>query len=82
VNRSMSIRIEDLRRMAGSIASILRAVVGLGGPVCCTRSWVSRVGRSNDQDLTRSNARAWHPTERITINNVIEAVIRAAHPSE
>lgn len=51
VNRSMSMMIEDLRRMAGSSASILRAVVGLGGAIF-------REGRSNDQDLTRSNARA------------------------
>ena len=38
VNRSMSIMIEDLRRMAGSNARILRAVVGLGGAM---RSWVA-----------------------------------------
>jgi len=35
VNKSMSIMIEDLRRMAGSNASI-RTVVGLGGAIFCT----------------------------------------------
>jgi hypothetical protein len=83
VNRSMSIMIEDLRRMAGSSVSILRVVVGLEGAICCTESRVKWDGRSNDQDLTRSNARAWHPTERTSpINNAVEAVKRAAHPSE
>jgi hypothetical protein len=38
VKRSMSIMIEDLRRMAGSSACILRIVVGLGGAICCTGS--------------------------------------------
>jgi hypothetical protein len=55
---SMSITIEDLRRMACSNASILRVVVGLGGAMCSVGSLVTRDGRSNDQDLTRSKARA------------------------
>ena len=61
VNKSMSMMIEDLRRMAGSSASILRTVVGLGGEIFCVGSWVSTDGRSNDHVLTRSNASAWHP---------------------
>jgi len=61
IDKSMSIMIEDLRRMAGSSASILRTVVGLGGETFCVGSWVTTLGRSNDQLLTRSNASAWHP---------------------
>ena len=63
VDKSMSIMIEDLRRKAGSSANILRAVVGLGGETLCVESWLTTDGRSNDQDLTRSNASAWHPTK-------------------
>jgi hypothetical protein len=63
VDKSMSIMIEDLRRIAGSSASILRAVVGLGGENLCMGSWLTTDGRSKDQDLTRSNASAWHPME-------------------
>lgn len=57
-DKSMSMMIEDLRRMAGSSASILRAVVGLGGETFCVGSWATTDGRSNDHVLTRSNASA------------------------
>ena len=72
VKGSMSITIEDLRRMACSNAYSLRVVVGLGG-ASCVGSWFTRDGRSNDQDLTRSKARAWQPANNI---NIIEVICR------
>jgi hypothetical protein len=75
VDKSISIMIEDLRRIAGSSASILRAVVGLGGEIFCAGSWLIADGRSNDQDLTRSNARAWHPMEGMeSMNNAVDVL--------
>jgi hypothetical protein len=72
VDKSMSILIEDRRRIAGSNASILRAVVGLGGDIFCMGSWASTDGRSKDQDLTRSNASAWQPMEMDPMSNAVE----------
>ena len=86
VKGSISITIEDLRRMACSNACSLRVVVGLGGAMCCVGSWFTRDGRSNDQDLTRSNARAWQPAMKGM--NMISGDVKSekknshTHPSE
>ena len=87
VKGSISITIEDLRRMACSNACSLRVVVGLGGAMCCVGSWVTRDGRSNDQDLTRSNARAWQPATKgmNMISGDVKSekkIAKLTHPSE
>ena len=60
---SMSMRIDDLLRSAGSSAK--RVEIGLGG----CRARLSRTtvdGLSNDHVRTRSNASAWQPRGRVT----------------
>ena len=60
VATSMSMRIEDRRRIAGPRANIRRADVGLGGASrgCDVGGSCDTVdGLSNDQERTRSSAR-------------------------
>lgn len=56
---SISMRMDDLWRSAGSSAK--RVEIGLLGRSMERLSRTTVDGRWNDQDRTRSSARAWHP---------------------
>jgi hypothetical protein len=61
--RSMSIMIDDRRLVAGSSGKSGGAKVKLMAPFRGETGgeWTTVDGRANDQDRTRSSARAWHP---------------------
>ena len=61
---SISMKLEDLRRSAGSSAK--RVEMGLGGRCIERLSRTTVEGRWNDQVRTRSSARAWHPMRQKT----------------
>lgn len=64
---SMSMRIEDLWRSAGSSAK--RVDTGLGGRRAARPSRTTVDGRWKDHERTRSSARTWHPGRQVWSEN-------------